>query len=84
MIGTKLYCHTPVFMKATKIKVTTIGKYYTIISGRFKVKNQICIIDDENQEHYFNINDINQYFYLPKDMRKQKLKKLNEKICTKK
>jgi hypothetical protein len=68
-VGDKLYCKTKL---STWL---TIGKYYTIV--KIHPGNIIDIIDDENDVNTFNDCNVDIYFLKIKDLRKQKLKKLN-------
>jgi len=71
-----LFCHTPVFMTGCGEKVTTVGKFYTIIS---RTEYKYVIRDDAKHEHTFSTKGYEKWFsYSPKIMRG--LKKHTERI----
>jgi len=78
--GDILYCHTPCIMNISGEKSTTKGEKYEI-DGIFD--EQFTIMDDSNHQHFFDIEKYKEYFYLNiKEIRKDKLKKINKKYGT--
>lgn len=73
--GDNIICHKECIMNTFHNKTTTIGKIYKVIYVDVQF-DELVIIDDENEEHYFGLND--EYFYSLKDLRKNKIKQLNE------
>jgi len=80
-VGDKLYCHKSCIMLHNNHKTTTVGKYYTVINIILS-DDRFIIIDDDNNEHFFFISSYSFHFWSIREMRKIKLKQINE--CRKK
>lgn len=73
-IGDRLYCHTNCVMKGGG-ETTTVGRFYIVIGledDSFMIKN------DDNDEHFFEYDDYNKWFWDIRELRKNKLKQINE------
>ena len=75
IVGDKLYCHTVCRMTINKIRATTIGKEYIVIE---KFDDELMIINDYNQEHFFEYKNLNKWFWDIRELRKIKLEKIRE------
>ena len=85
-IGNKLLCKTDsVIAGGTKVPYFTKDKYYTIV-GFMGFENEILIIENDligivqSPRNVFFKEEIPLNFYTIKDIRREKLKKLNNSI----
>jgi len=78
-VGDILVCHSEVIMNGsdgTDIR-TTVGKLYKIFCfRRMFEKDCFVITDDSASDHYFLINNYKERFYSLKELRRNKLKKI--------
>lgn len=76
-VGEKLICHKRCKMIQTDIYCTSINKIYAItnING---IDNSFAIIDDEGHPHWFKEDNYSRWFGKLKDIRKNKILKINE------
>lgn len=66
--GTILIATDPCIMEDTGKPSLTIGKEYMVIGYNNDIeKYHLCIIDDENEEHYFPIKDYKEFFNIKED-----------------
>jgi hypothetical protein len=68
-IGTNLYAIQKCVMHITREQALTIGKAYPIIGFEpvdANGKEAIIIIDDQEDEHLFDIYDLHEFFTLTK------------------
>jgi hypothetical protein len=68
-IGTNLYAIQKCVMHSTREEALTIGKAYPIIGFEPEnpyAKEAIIIIDDQEDEHLFDIYDLHEFFTLTK------------------
>lgn len=75
-IGDFIYCHTTIGSMIVSSTWFTKGKKYKIIKG--VDDDYIRMIDDEGDNNDIPIIKIYEYFYSKKEIRKQKLDKINE------
>lgn len=76
-VGDTLICHSKVIMNTDGGIRTTVGKSYKIIG--FKKINDVdhlAIINDSDREHRFSVFNYNRWFYTVNDLRRKKLKKI--------
>lgn len=65
----KLYCFNPIN------NVITLGKSYSIVG---EYQDYYEIINDNNKIHYFSFDKYEDFFITIEELRKQKLKKIQE------
>ena len=77
-VGDKIRCCKSCYIYNRK--TTTLDEYYTIIKIESDISgnmwNDFYIVDDEYKYHRFSYNT--KFFNVQKELRKRKLKKLNE------
>jgi len=84
-VGDRLYCHNSCIMTHSKLKVTTVGNFYTV---KYKINNEFSIIDDVGDNHHFYVEDkegnsweaYTKWFCDIKKERRLKLKKIEENL----
>ena len=74
-VGDKLVCrHIYIPYVGCPNNYTTLGKTYTIL--RIVEMSGFVILDDNNDNCWFNLNYFDQWFYTVKELRRDKLKKI--------
>lgn len=61
-LGDKLLAIDECKMSGNRKATLTVGEYYEIVSLN---KKEVCIIDDNDDEHFFTIKDIGRYLLTP-------------------
>ena len=74
--GDNIFAINPCIMKINNKPTLTINKSYKIM----RINDyEICVNDDDNDNHCFQLDVIGDYFITLKEQRKQKIKNINVK-----
>jgi hypothetical protein len=78
-VGDILTCHSKVIMEHNGDIRTTVGKSYKIIEILYlEGEVKLVIKNDHNEDHRFTYKNYNKWFYNLKELRRNKLKKIQD------